>query len=380
MDAFYASVEQRDNPGYRGQPVLVGGTGPRGVVAACSYEARRFGIHSAMPMAEALRRCPDATCVHPRMSHYKDVSRQIFAVFAEFTPEIEGLSLDEAFLDVTTSLALFGTPRELAATIKQRIRETTSLTASVGVAPNKLVAKIASDLEKPDGLCELVGEKIQQTLDPLPVRKIGGIGPRTEERLKAVGINTLEQLRKAPEQDLRRVFGRYAERMRSRASGIDDRAVCTHRPDQSISVEETFDTDIKDREKLAGVLSEQVVRVADRMQRKDLQASIVSIKIRRNDFSTFSRQRNVSPPISESEMMARIAEDLLDQWLVENPAARLRLLGVGVSGLSPARQLKLFDTAPAGSELGDAVDSIRARFGDDAVVIGKGPAIQRRQR
>ncbi len=380
MDAFYASVEQRDNPEYRGQPVLVGGTGPRGVVAACSYEARRFGIHSAMPMAEALRRCPDATCVHPRMSHYKDVSRQIFVVFAEFTPEIEGLSLDEAFLDVTTSLALFGTPRELAATIKQRIREATSLTASVGIAPNKLVAKIASDLEKPDGLCELVGDKIQETLDPLPVRKVGGIGPRTEERLQAVNIHTLEQLRKAPDQDLRRVFGRYAERMRRRASGIDDRAVCTHRSDQSISVEETFDTDISDRGKLTGVLSDQVVRVSDRMLRKDLQASVVSIKVRRDDFSTFSRQRNVSPPVSDSETMARIAEDLLDQWLVENPAAPLRLLGVGVSGLSPARQLKLFDTAPAGSELGDAVDSIRARFGDDAVVIGKGPAIQRRQR
>ena len=145
MDAFYASVEQRDNPQHKGQPVLVGGTGPRGVVAACSYEARKFGIHSAMPMAEAIRRCPQAICVHPRMSHYKDVSRQIFSVFAEFTPEIEGLSLDEAYLDVTASISLFGTPRELAKNIKMRIREATGLTASVGVAPNKFLAKLASD-------------------------------------------------------------------------------------------------------------------------------------------------------------------------------------------------------------------------------------------
>jgi len=380
MDAFFASVEQRDNPEYKGQPVLVGGTGPRGVVAACSYEARKFGIHSAMPMAEATRRCPQAVCVHPRMSHYKDVSRQIFSVFAEFTPEIEGLSLDEAYLDVTASLSLFGTPRDLAQNIKMRIRETTGLTASVGVASNKLVAKIASDLEKPDGLCELNGRKVRATLDPLPVRSIGGIGARTGDRLEAVGIHTLEQLRLAPDRDLRRVFGRYTDRMRLRASGVDDRPVCTHRADQSISGEETFDTDISERSNLVTVLAEQAARVCDRMARKDLQASVVAIKIRRHDFSTFTRQRHVTPPVSDTDSMTRIAVDLLDTWLADNPGAHLRLLGVGGSGLSPATQLKLFDNAPAGSELGDAVESIKTRFGDDALVRGGDTAIQRRHR
>jgi DNA polymerase-4 len=380
MDAFYASVEQRDNTEFRRNPVLVGGTGPRGVVAACSYEARKFGIHSAMPMAEAIRRCPQAICVRPRMSHYKDVSRHIFSVFAEFTPEIEGLSLDEAYLDVTASLSLFGTPRELGQEIKIRIREATGLTASVGVASNKLLAKIASDLEKPDGLCELMGNKIRSTLDPLPVKTIGGIGTRTAERLKAVGIHTLEQLRLAPDQDLRRVFGRYTDRMRLRASGIDERPVCTHRADQSISGEETFDTDIGERARLVAVLKEQTQRVCERMAKKDLQAAVVAIKIRRGDFSTFTRQRHVTPPVTDQDTMNRVAVDLLDTWLLDNPGVRLRLLGVGGSGFSPATQLKLFDNAPTGSELGNTVESIRTRFGDDALVKGADTAIQRRHR
>lgn len=380
MDAFYASVEQRDNANYRNQPVLVGGTGPRGVVAACSYEARQFGIHSAMPMSEAIRRCPRAVCVHPRMSHYKDVSRQIFSVFAEFTPEIEGLSLDEAYLDVTGSLSLFGSPQEMARNIKMRIREATGLTASVGVAPNKLVAKIASDLEKPDGLCELMGDRIGDTLDPLPVTTIGGIGSRTGEKLDALGIHTLEQLRLAPDAKLRRVFGRYTDRMRLRASGIDDRPVCTHRSDQSISGEETFDTDIGERAQLVSILSEQAERVCERMAKKDLQASVVAIKIRRDDFSTFSRQRHVAPPINDQAAMTRVAVDLLDTWLADNPGAHLRLLGVGGSGFSPATQLKLFDNAPSGSTLGNTVESIRSRFGDTAVVKGDNTAIQRRHR
>jgi DNA polymerase-4 len=314
------------------------------------------------------------------MSHYKDVSRQIFSVFAEFTPEIEGLSLDEAYLDVTGSLSLFGSPQEMARNIKMRIREATGLTASVGVAPNKLVAKIASDLEKPDGLCELMGDKIGDTLDPLPVTTIGGIGARTGERLEALGIHTLEQLRLAPDAKLRRVFGRYTDRMRLRASGIDDRPVCTHRSDQSISGEETFDTDIGERAQLVSILSEQAERVCERMAKKDLQASVVAIKIRRDDFSTFSRQRHVAPPINDQEAMTRVAVDLLDTWLADNPGAQLRLLGVGGSEFSPATQLKLFDNAPSGSVLGNTVESIRSRFGDTAVVKGDNTAIQRRHR
>ncbi|MDQ1341543.1 MAG: polymerase, partial [Pseudomonadota bacterium] len=191
MDAFYASVEQRDDPALRGKPVIVGGTGGRGVVAAASYEVRRFGVHSAMPVREALRRCPDAICVPPRIAHYAAVSQQIFAIFHEFTPLVQGLSLDEAFLDVTASTTALGDAAEIAREIKRRVRERTELTASVGVAPNKLVAKIASDLRKPDGLVVVRPDEVRELLDPLPIRKLFGLGAKTAPKVEALGIHTL---------------------------------------------------------------------------------------------------------------------------------------------------------------------------------------------
>jgi len=371
MDAFYASIEQRDQPELRGLPVLVGGIGNRGVVAAASYEARHFGIRSAMTMAEARRRCPEAVCLRPRMAHYKDVSTLIFAVFREFTPDVEGLSLDEAFLEVTRSLALFGAPDALATRIKDRVREESGLTASVGIGPNKLVAKIASDLHKPDGLCILLGDHIQPALDPLPVRAIGGIGPQTAARLARIGIHTVRALREAPDGRLRRVFGRYATRIREKAAGVDQRPVCVHRPDQSISNEETFDRDISDRHAPRHALATLAERVGMRLQRKSLQCAVVSIKIRQHDFRTCSRQRHVSPPVGEPAPLLRVANELLDAWLCERPEARLRLLGVGVSELSPATQLKLFDNSADGRPLDDTLSSIRERFGDSAVVRGR---------
>ncbi len=371
MDAFYASVEQRDRPELRGLPVLVGGTGGRGVVAAASYEARAFGIHSAMPMAEARRRCPEAVCIHPRMDHYQAISRIFFQVFREFTPEVEGLSLDEAFLDITASISLFGAPAAIGRRIKERVREETGLDASVGIGPNKLVAKIASDLDKPDGLCILLEDDIRDALDPLPVGRIGGIGPRSVERLAANGIRTVQDLRTAPEPVLDRVFGRYAGRMRDRARGMDERPVCTHRPDQSISAEETFARDIGDRRLLHRELGRLCDRVGQRLQRKTLQGAVVAIKLRRHDFSTFSRQRRVSPPLGEAAPMLRIAGELLDIWLAENPGARLRLLGVGVSELSPANQLGLFSQGADGGDLDRTLASIRERFGDDVVARGR---------
>lgn len=369
MDAFYASVEQRDRPELRGLPVLVGGSGDRGVVAAASYEARRFGIRSAMPATEARRRCPDALFVKPRMSHYKDVSTEIFRVFGEFTPDVEGLSLDEAFLDLTASLRLFGTASDLGIRIKERVKEETGLNASVGIGPNKLVAKIASDLDKPDGLCILFGPQISATLDPLSVSVIGGIGPRTAQRLDRLGIHTVLDLRNAPDHQLERVFGRYAARMRQKASGIDDRPVCSHRPDQSISAEETFSTDIAEpaalRRKLAGLAQ----RVAARVRAKGLQASVVIIKVRKSDFQTFSRQRRVTPAIGDEATVYRVAVDLLSVWLTDNPGARLRLLGVGVSGLSDASQLGLF--SESSDRLGSTLDTIRDRFGQAAMGTGR---------
>ena len=367
MDAFYASVEQRDDPELQGRPVLVGGTGGRGVVAAASYEARAFGARSAMPMARALRLCPTAICVRPRMAHYQAESRRIFAIFEAFTPVIEGLSLDEAFLDVSASLALFGPPADLGRQIKERIHEETGLRASVGIGPNKLVAKIASDLEKPDGLCVLFGNDIQARLDPLPARAISGIGPRTAQRLAAEGLHTIRDLRLTPEGRLRRVLGRHAARLQARASGLDDRPVSTHRDDMSISSEETFDEDLTERAPLLEVIRKQAEDVARRCRRKGLQAGVVSIKVRRSDFTTYSRQRRITPPASEAGPIARVAAELLDRWLVEQGEPAVRLLGVGVASLSDANQLGLFETGPGHSTLDTAVADIRDRFGDDAV-------------
>ena len=221
MDAFYASVEQRDNPELRGKPVVVGGGSNRGVVAAASYEVRKFGVRSAMPMREALRRCPDLVRISPRMSHYKSVSRVIFSIFRTYTPIVEGLSLDEAFLDVTASKNLHGDGIDIARDIKRRILEETRLTASVGVAENKLGAKIASDLDKPDGLVVITGQNCRERLDPLPVSVIPGIGKQTLTRLHKVNVRTVRDLRLAPDRELEPIFGRYTRRTRDRAAGID---------------------------------------------------------------------------------------------------------------------------------------------------------------
>ena len=372
MDAFYASVEQRDDPSLRGRPVLVGGTGRRGVVAAASYEARQFGVRSAMPMAEARDRCPDAVCVAPRMAAYQAVSRQVFEVFREFTPEVEGLSLDEAYLDVTGSLELFGPPGKVARAIKARIREVTSLTASTGIGPNKLVAKIASERNKPDGLCEVPRDAVQATLDPLPVRAIGGIGPRTGERLAGAGIHTIGELRQAPDGVLDRVFGRYAARMRERASGIDHRPVISERADVSMSAEETFDSDIRDSGRLRRKLGQLSERVAARLRQKNLQANVVVVKIRTADFQTRTRQRQAQPPVTDADRIAGLGAEILDEWLADHPAAALRLLGLGVSGLTEATQLRLFDEPGlTRSPVDHALDEVQERFGNASLVRGR---------
>jgi DNA polymerase-4 len=369
MDAFYASVEQRDDPALRGRPVIVGGTGGRGVVAAASYEVRKFGVHSAMPMREALRRCPDAVCVHPRISHYAAESQRIFAVFHEFTPLVQGLSLDEAFLDVTGSVATLGAPEHIAAEIKRLIQQRTGLTASVGVAPNKLVAKIASDLRKPDGLVLVRPGEVRELLDPLPIRRLFGLGAKTAPKVEALGIRTLGELHRASPAQLRPIFGRYTERVQQRAAGIDDRPVVPDVDEKQISAEETFDTDIADHAKLRA----EIVRLADRtcarLRARELTASCVTVKIRRKDFTTYTRQRHIEPATQETRVVTAVALELLDQWLAAQPRAALRLLGVGVSDLAPAAQLDLF-TAPQTSrnrELDAAVDRIREKFGKVAL-------------
>ncbi len=365
MDAFYASVEQRDDPSLRGKPVVVGGN-TRGVVAAASYEAREFGIRSAMPMRDALRRCPDLCRVPPRMSHYQGVSKQVFSIFREFTPVVEGLSLDEAFLDVTESLQLFGDEVTIAGEIKKRIHDRTGLTASVGVAPNKLVAKIASDLDKPDGLVVVNSVNMRGILDPLPVQVIPGIGKETLSRLKRIPILTVADLRLASDRDLVSVFGKFATRTRERASGIDDRPVMSSRADKSISAEETFDSDLGDRKAMQKHLLRLAERTAGRLRARELVAGTVQVKIRQADFTTFTRQRALRPPGNGTETIYHAATNLLDDWIHEFPGAKIRLLGVGGSELARDAQPDLFapEVSAGGSQLDQAVDRIRDKFGD----------------
>jgi len=361
MDAFYASVEERDRPELKGKPLIVGGTG-----AAASYAVRRFGVRSAMPMREALRLCPQAICVAPRMARYKEVSDQVFEIFREFTPLVEGLSLDEAFLDVTASYRLLGDPEVIAAEIRRRIAKQTGLTASVGIAPNKLLAKIASDLHKPDGMCRIHAANMREILDPLPIQKLFGVGQKTLPTVQAAGIRTFGDVRAASDETLWRAFGKHGKAMRDRACGLDDRPVEPDREEKSISAEETFAADIHS----AAELTVQVVRLADRtasrLRAHHLLAGTVNVKIRRADFTTYTRQRAMEPPTHDTAVLTAAARSLLGAWVASQPRAAVRLLGVGVSDLQPLMQPDLFSASlPAqDSRLDSAVDGIRDRFGE----------------
>ena len=369
MDAFYASIEQLDNPDLRGKPVIVGGTRNRGVVAAASYEVRAFGVRSAMPTKEALRRCPEAICVTPRMSRYKQVSHEVFEIFRSITPMVEGLSLDEAFLDVTDSQTLFGDPIHLANAIKQKIQNKTGLTASVGIGPNKLVAKIASDLNKPDGLCCVQVDQVQTILDPLPASSLWGVGKTTARALSQQKIETMKDLRLAPDNLLMPVFGRFTESIRRRAAGIDDRKVVSDRPDKSISNEETYEYDIGDVDKLMARLLWLTEKTCARLREKNLAATVVTLKLRDGNFVTKTRQKSFQPASDETQMIFRMAKELLVRWVDENPGIKLRLLGAGVSGLCAAEQLSLF-----GSDvpiIDRTVDQITQRYGTGTVKRGR---------
>jgi DNA polymerase-4 len=364
MDAFYASVEEQDRPELKGKPLIVGGTSGRGVVAAASYAVRRFGVRSAMPMREALRRCPQAVCVAPRMARYQEVSQRVFAIFHQFTPLVEGLSLDEAFLDVTQSLRLLGSAESIGSEIRRRIQRETGLTASVGIAPNKLLAKIASDLNKPDGMCAIGPDHARDILDGLPVEKLFGVGPRTLSAVQAAGIRSCGDLRKAGDEVLWRVFGKHGKTMRDRASGLDDRPVEPDREEKSISAEETYAVDIKDRSQLCVELLRLADRAASRLRAHDLTAGCVNVKIRRGDFTTFSRQRALGSPTQDTATVSAVARALLDAWLAAQPNAAVRLLGVGVGDLRTLQQADLFaGGAVQGARLDAVIDGIRDRFG-----------------
>jgi DNA polymerase-4 len=315
-------------------------------------------------MTEALRRCPHAICVPPRMARYQEISERVFEIFHEFTPLVEGLSLDEAFLDVTASRALMGDGESIAREVRRRILARTQLTASVGIGPNKLLAKIASDLNKPDGMCRIGADNLQQILDSLPVEKLYGIGRKSLPAVHAAGIRTFGDLRHAADDALWRAFGSHGKAMQERASGIDDRPVEPEREEKSISAEETFSVDIRDRAELKRQLVHLADRAATRLRAHDVSAGRVTVKIRRADFKTYTRQRSIDPATQDTGLIASLAHVLLEEWSARQPKAAVRLLGVGVGDLQVVRQADLFVHGPAKTSRLDAVvDDIRDRFG-----------------
>ena len=375
MDAFYASVEQLDNPDLVGKAVIVGGDPKqRGVVSAASYEARKFGVHSAMPMSQAVRICPDAIVLPVRMKRYVELSKQIHAIFQQFTPQIEPISLDEAFLDVTRSLQLFGSEEKIGRVIKDQIREKLGLVASVGIAANKFLAKLASDLDKPDGFVVITEKNRQQTLDPLPVSKIWGVGKVTEKTLKSKGINTIKQLRETPPEILRSIFGDQISHTLRLARGVDNREVESSREAKSISSEQTFATDIADKHILIDVLLNQVEDVAQRLRLNDLEAKTITLKLRYEDFLTITRSNTFNHPTNVTKILWQEAEQVFSKWYKKSAGA-LRLLGFGVSGLQKAGsgQHELFPEPELEKQkrLDEAFDKIRSKFGHDALRRGK---------
>ncbi len=368
MDAFYASVEERDRPELKGKPLIVGGTAGRGVVAAASYAVRRFGVRSAMPMREALRLCPHAICVTPRMARYKEVSTQVFAIFHQFTPLVEGLSLDEAFLDVTGSERLFGESAVIGAEIRRRIRAATELTASVGIAPNKSLAKIASDLNKPDGLCCIGPHNLHEVLDRLSIERLFGVGAKSLPAVQACGLKTFGDVARASDEQLWRAFGKHGKAMQARAAGLDERPVVPDREEKSISAEETFDKDIRDTAVLERRLTALADRAAARLRAAGLSAGRVTVKIRCADFTTYTRQCVLEPPTQDTAAVCAGAQRLLRTWLAGRRDVALRLLGVGTGDLSAVRQPDLFAAGPArDSRLDSAIDGIRDRFGAEVL-------------
>jgi DNA polymerase-4 len=375
MDAFYASVEQLDNPDLIGKAVIVGGDPKkRGVVSAASYEARKSGVHSAMPMSRAIRLCPDAIVLPVRMKRYAEFSQQIHAIFQQFTPQIEPISLDEAFLDVTGSIQLFGSAEKIGRAIKDQIREKLGLVASVGIAPNKFLAKLASDLNKPDGFVVITEENKQQILDPLSVYRIWGIGKVTEKALKSKGIHTIEQLRKAQPEILQSILGDQTPHILRLAQGVDNREVESNREAKSISSEQTFATDIADKDILLDVLIHQVEDVAQRLRLNDLEAKTITLKLRYDDFRTVTRSATFDHPTNVTKILWHEAEQVFLKWHKKSAGA-LRLLGFGVSGLqkggSGQHQLFTEPEVEKQKRLDEAFDKIRNKFGHDALRRGK---------
>lgn len=382
MDAFYASVEQRDNPELIGKPVVVGGSATgRGVVAAASYEARKFGIHSAMSASQAVRLCPQAVFIKPRMGHYVEVSRSIRRIFEQFTPVIEPLSLDEAFLDVTGSQSLFGGAVAIGKQIQEQIRNQLRLNASVGIAPNKFLAKVASDLEKPNGFVIVDSEHVQEFLDPLPIGRIWGIGKVTGKRFEKLAIQTIGQLRQLSRETLDDLFGSSGDHYWKLSHGIDSRQVVPDREAKSISNETTFAADIDDIEMLRCWLVSLVEQVARRLRAHDLRGRTVEVKVRFSDFKTISRSHTLPIASNVTQELLEVALDILRNRIPLKQQS-VRLLGFGVSHIDHGEymQMSLLDQneKDRNQSLDRVADEIYEKFGRSAIHRGSGKSIKPR--
>jgi DNA polymerase-4 len=367
MDAFYASVEQLDNPGLKGRCVIVGGTGGRGVVSAASYEARRFGVRSAMPIFQARQRCPQGVFIHPRMDRYREVSSAVMAVLQEFSPIVEQVSIDEAFMDLSGTERLHGPPAELAQTLKNRIREAVRLTCSVGVAPNRFLAKIASDLKKPDGLTVITPEQVPEFIDRLPIEKVPGVGPKTQLKITERGIRFLGDIRKFPEATLASIFGAYGRRLLELSRGIDSTPVTPDTPAKSVSSECTLEKDTCEKCALTRCLLEQAEEVAAGLRQEGVKARTIVLKIKHADFKLITRRTTFAPATQSSKELYRQALRLLEQYPITQ---KIRLIGLGAAGFVPAnapRQQGLFGGEEASREGWEKMDrtvaAIKDRFG-----------------
>jgi DNA polymerase IV len=380
MDAFFASIEQLDHPELKGKPILVGYDGPRGVVATASYEARPFGCHSAQPMAVAKRLCPQAIIIPVRHERYREISQQMFAILEAFSPRIEPLSIDEAFLDLTGTDHLLGPAKSAARQMKARIKSEIGLTASVGVAPNKFLAKLASDLHKPDGLTIIRQEDVDILLPPMPVTRIWGIGPAMAGRLKLLSINTVGDLRKFPLDVLREQIGDEADRYYRLAYGLDDRPVESDQEAKSIGQEQTFQADVGNPEAVHRVLLEQVEQVARRLRKHGLLARSVTLKIRFGDFQTITRSSTLHTATNTTVELENAAMAIFDRWAGKS-FQPVRLIGVTAAQFGAGeRQMNLFaDPEHEKQKRVDAVaDAISRRFGDSA--IKRGGTLRRKDR
>ena len=423
MDAFFASIEQLDHPEYKGHPVIVGGLSSRGVVATCSYEARKFGVHSAMPISRAKKLCPDGVYVYPRMDRYKEVSHQIFSIMKEFTPHIEPLSIDEAFLEVSGMSTMYSGPKALGRAIKDRVYEQTGLIISAGLAPNKFLAKLASDLDKPDGLVVIPYGREKEILAPLPIKRIWGVGPHTEKRLKAGGFHLMHHIQALPDEScLIPLVGNQARRIWELANGIDDRPVETDRKIQSIGAEETYEEDLTDGSAIELEFRYFANRLSKRLRKRNLLGHTVSIKVRYDDFTTVSRQKRLDTPSDHEHVFFETALLLWNKLMQDktskktkgikkdievlgattkvkstnlkstnsnysssnyggsseiafmDPPGPIRLLGLTVSGLDEEvpMQDSLFESPKNETEnkLAGVLDSLESKFGETAVMSG----------